>query len=119
MANYHFHLPIDRDLDDLVDAICAVAPGSSGFDTGELRLVIEGIPFAETAIRVFGCEVTRSRDQAFDAAAQIWINASPSLLRGIEAAITDLGANIEAFRVVHLDADRRHFEAIQKVFADV
>jgi hypothetical protein len=117
MANYHFHLPIDRDLDDLVDAICAVAPGSSGFDTGELLLVIEGIPFAETAMSVLNCTVTRSRDQTRDAATQIWIEGSPGLLGIVAAASNKLQVDIDLFRVIHVDADERRFQAIQKVFA--
>ena len=118
MASYNFFLPYARDLSNLTAQISAAAPGSSGFDTGEVLLVGGRGGLAGLIATKLDWEITGSSDGVASDAARLSVMDRPDLESQIATIAQELRMDIDAYRVVYIDADERYAEVIQRAFWD-
>jgi hypothetical protein len=115
MTQFCTLIPYRAALEDIVDEITARAPQACGFEFDEVVIVCDGIRSAATVASQLPFEVIQTADETESLSTQVWIRDQPGIEAEVAALTDQFAADFAAYRVIHIDAPDRDFQAIREI----
>lgn len=119
MTQFRVNIPFRADLEDLVGQIMDRAPGTSGYDLGEVLIACDAFASALSLSSEVRLQVLRGADRSDDDPTRLWVYDTPEIGAEIDRLAERFDPHLEAYRTLHIDAAERDVPTILSVLAEL